>query len=61
MAEDNYLSPGSKGLQKPQEVSEVNGQCINSPVYPEMGGFTGPGKASENNRFNIVPPGNVRS
>lgn len=52
-----YLKPSSKGLQKPQDVSKVNGQSVNNPTYPEFGGFTGASKAADKNAFNIVPPG----
>lgn len=44
-------------VRRPTDMNQKNGQVVNPPNFPEMGGFTGPGKVNmHKGNFKIIKP-----
>lgn len=53
------MTPSTTGLRSPTSTSKVNGDFVNPPLYPEMGGMSGP-HVLKRNGYNVVSPGKVK-
>lgn len=53
---DQPFKPRRAPMRTPTSNEKVNGRIHNPPRYPEIGGFTGPGKAFKNNQYKIRKP-----
>jgi len=51
--------PSSSGIRKPQD-GQRNGDFLNPPRYPQVGGLTSPGSIGRRTEMNIVPPSSGR-
>lgn len=58
MARNNALGrPTLKGFLDPSTTATRNGNIVNVPMYPQIGGFDGPQAYRIKNGLPIVPPG----
>ena len=58
MAETPF-KPRRAPMRTPTSNEKTNGRIENPPRFPEIGGFTGVGKAFHNNKYKIRKPGDT--
>lgn len=52
----DYLKPSSKNFRQPTSNAKQNGNVMNPPRYPEIGGFTSAAKGPSKNGFSVKAP-----
>lgn len=59
MSSEQPFKPRKSPMRAPTSNAKGNGRIENPPRFPEIGGFTGPGRAFKNNAMKIRKPGDA--